>query len=100
MYNEADLDIILSDIDNILQNANCDGIVLGGDLNSDFSHHSIFVNNINMFINKHDLQCFGICLMSIIPTGIQMEEVLPPFIILLSQIGFLINFLNSHNHST
>ncbi len=52
----AYLDIILSDIDDILQNMNCDGIALGGDLNSDFSRHSGFVNNINMFINNHDLQ--------------------------------------------
>ncbi len=29
--------------------------------------------------------------MWIIPTGIQMESVLPPLIILLSQIGLLIN---------
>ncbi len=35
---------------------NCDGIVLGGDLNSDFSRYSGFVNNINMFMNNHDLQ--------------------------------------------
>ncbi len=56
MYSEADLDIILSDIDYILQNLNCDGIVLDEDLNSDFSHHSGFVNNINMFMNNHDLQ--------------------------------------------
>ncbi len=56
VYSGADLDIILSDIEDILQNVNCDGIVLGGDLNSDFSHHSGFVNNINMFMNNHDLQ--------------------------------------------
>ncbi len=35
---------------------NCDGIVLGGDLNSDFSRHSGIVNNINIFMNNHDLQ--------------------------------------------
>ncbi len=55
MYSGADLDIILSDSDDILQNVNCDGIVLGGDLNSDFSSHSGFVNNIHMFMNNHDL---------------------------------------------
>ncbi len=56
VYSGADLDIILSDIDDILQNVNCDGIVLGGDLNNDFSRHSGFVNNINMFMNNHDMQ--------------------------------------------
>ncbi len=55
VYSGADLDIILSDIDDILQNVNCNGIVLDGDLNSDFSRHSGFVNNINMFMNNHDL---------------------------------------------
>ncbi len=35
---------------------NCDGIALCGDLNSDFSRHSGFVNNINMSMNNHDLQ--------------------------------------------
>ncbi len=55
MYSRADLDIIISDID-ILQNVNCDGIVLGVDLNSDFSPNSCFVNNINMFMNNHGLQ--------------------------------------------
>ncbi len=33
MYTGADLDIILSDIDDISQNVNYNGIVLGGDLN-------------------------------------------------------------------
>ncbi len=56
VYRGADLDIIVSDIDDILQNVNCGGIVLGGDLNSDFSPHSGFVSNINMFMNNHDQQ--------------------------------------------
>ncbi len=56
VYSGADLDICFSDIDDILQNVNSNGIVLGGDLNIDFSHHSGFVNNINLFMNNHDLQ--------------------------------------------
>ncbi len=51
----TDLDIILSDIDDILHLVSCDWAVLGAELNSDFSRHSGFVNNINMSMNIHNL---------------------------------------------
>ena len=51
VYRGADLDI-----NDVLLNVNCNGIVLGGDMNSDFSRDTGFVQHVNTFMRNHRLQ--------------------------------------------
>ncbi len=63
------------------------GLCLGGDLNSDFSHHSCFVNNINMFMNNHDMKRLW-NMFNVDYTYRHTDGVSTSTIILLSQIVF------------
>ncbi len=52
----AKLGIVLADITETLLNANCDGIILAGDINCDFTCNPGFVNNnIKMFMRNTGL---------------------------------------------
>ncbi len=55
IYNNAKLGIVLADIADTLLNVNCDGIILAGDLNCDFTRTTGFVDNIKMFMRNTGL---------------------------------------------
>ncbi len=55
IYNNAKLVIVLVDMADTLLNVNCDGIILAGDLNCDFTCTTGFVDNVKMFMRNTGL---------------------------------------------
>lgn len=55
VYNGADLDVILSDIIDVILNVHCDAIILGGDLNYDTSRNTGFAKSVKSFISGLNL---------------------------------------------
>jgi hypothetical protein len=57
-YNEnctANLDIVLGDIEYAIENAQCNQLIIGGDINCDFIRRTPFVNKIQMFLKSLNL---------------------------------------------
>ncbi len=54
-YDSSELDVLLSDIHSICDHVNPDGILIGGDINCDFSRNSGFVNDVAGFLASGDL---------------------------------------------
>ena len=93
VYRGADLHIVLADINDVLLDVNCNGIVLGEDLNSDFIQDTGLVQHINTFMRNHSYKACGIISMWIILIGTQMVLALQPLIISWSQIVFIMNVI-------
>ena len=55
-HNLTDLDIMLQDIEYFIDNTNCDKVIIGGDINCDFSRNSQFVRTVTEFITSQKLQ--------------------------------------------
>ncbi len=54
-YNSPELDIVLSEICDLMNDVQCDGIIIGGDLNCDFIRNTGFVNNMRDFLSNKNL---------------------------------------------
>jgi len=55
-YDKAELDIVLSDITDVLINVQYDGLIVGGDINSDFTRTTGFVKNVDQYMKNKTLQ--------------------------------------------
>ena len=54
--NLTDLDLMLQDIKYFIDNTNCDKVIIGGDINCDFSRNTSFVRTVAEFISSHKLK--------------------------------------------